>query len=119
MADFSKSIAVVLAHEGGYVSDPQDPGGETLYGIARNDFPTWPGWASVDTYKRNAPDFRSAIMRDAKLLQAAKDGDVVAARAALDGGAAIESKDERARAQRLRAWRRTRAWGRRAAVRRR
>lgn len=30
---------MVLAHEGGYVCDPQDPGGETKYGISKRSYP--------------------------------------------------------------------------------
>lgn len=33
-------IAFVIAHEGGYVSDPKDPGGETKYGISRRSYPS-------------------------------------------------------------------------------
>ena len=32
---FSQALELVLRHEGGYVNDPQDPGGETIYGISR------------------------------------------------------------------------------------
>lgn len=32
-------IAAVLAAEGGYVNDPRDPGGETIFGITRRDHP--------------------------------------------------------------------------------
>lgn len=32
MSDYLLSIPVVLVHEGGWVSDPVDPGGETNYG---------------------------------------------------------------------------------------
>lgn len=34
MADFSKAIAVVLEHEGGFVDDPVDPGGATNWGVS-------------------------------------------------------------------------------------
>lgn len=34
MSDFSKAIPVILKHEGGWVSDPADPGGETNFGIS-------------------------------------------------------------------------------------
>lgn len=34
MADFNKSIPVILEHEGGYVNDPVDAGGATNYGIS-------------------------------------------------------------------------------------
>lgn len=37
---FEKAIAFVLEHEGGYVNDPRDPGGETKYGISKRAYPT-------------------------------------------------------------------------------
>ena len=36
---FDKSIAMILAAESGYVNDPNDPGGETKYGICKLDYP--------------------------------------------------------------------------------
>ena len=39
MADFNKSIEIILKHEGGYVNDPDDPGGETNMGITKRDYP--------------------------------------------------------------------------------
>lgn len=39
MAKFDRAIAVILAHEGGYVNDPDDPGGETNYGISKRSYP--------------------------------------------------------------------------------
>lgn len=36
---FQKAIAVVLAHEGGYVNNPADPGGETKFGISKRSYP--------------------------------------------------------------------------------
>ena len=38
-ARFAACIAEVLRHEGGYVNDPQDPGGETKYGISKRSYP--------------------------------------------------------------------------------
>ncbi len=35
MNTFDEIIEKVLEHEGGYVNDPDDPGGETKYGIAK------------------------------------------------------------------------------------
>ena len=32
---FDEIIEQVLEHEGGYVNDPDDPGGETKFGIAK------------------------------------------------------------------------------------
>ncbi len=39
MSTFEQIIKVVLAHEGGYVNDPKDAGGETKYGISKRAFP--------------------------------------------------------------------------------
>lgn len=36
---FLQAVEVVLAHEGGYVHDPRDPGGETKYGISKRSYP--------------------------------------------------------------------------------
>ena len=36
MTNFDKAIERVLAHEGGYVNDPMDRGGETNWGVTRN-----------------------------------------------------------------------------------
>jgi len=33
MAEFSPALEFVLPHEGGYSNNPNDPGGETMYGI--------------------------------------------------------------------------------------
>lgn len=39
MAQFEPAVALVLRHEGGYVNDPNDPGGETKYGISKRAYP--------------------------------------------------------------------------------
>ena len=36
---FEEIIGVVLEHEGGYVNDPEDPGGETKYGVSKRAYP--------------------------------------------------------------------------------
>ena len=36
---FDEIIEIVLEHEGGYVNDPDDPGGETNFGIAKRSHP--------------------------------------------------------------------------------
>lgn len=37
--DFDTAFRRVIGHEGGYVNDPRDPGGETRYGISRRAYP--------------------------------------------------------------------------------
>ena len=37
--NFAQAFERVIGHEGGYVNDPLDPGGETKYGISRRAYP--------------------------------------------------------------------------------
>jgi lysozyme family protein len=37
--EFDKAFEVIIGHEGGYVNDPRDPGGETKYGISKRSYP--------------------------------------------------------------------------------
>ena len=37
---FLRAVAVVLDHEGGYVNDLRDPGGETKWGISKRSYPS-------------------------------------------------------------------------------
>jgi len=39
LVNFDEIIEVVLHHEGGYVNDPKDPGGETNFGVAKRSHP--------------------------------------------------------------------------------
>lgn len=66
MADFYKALHEVLLHEGKYVNDKSDPGGETYCGVARKMWPNWEGWAIVDSY-RSSKLFPSILDRDDKL----------------------------------------------------
>jgi lysozyme family protein len=36
---FDDAFEALMAHEGGYVNDPHDPGGETKYGISKRAYP--------------------------------------------------------------------------------
>ncbi len=54
MAEFELAYQATMAAEGGYVHDPQDPGGETYKGIARTRNPKWPGWVTVDLLKNKS-----------------------------------------------------------------
>lgn len=40
MDHFESAVTATLQHEGGYVCDPLDPGGETKYGISKRAYPT-------------------------------------------------------------------------------
>lgn len=52
--------------EGFYSNDPKDAGGETLYGVARNYWPNWGGFAIVDEYKKK-PGFPENMRNDQRL----------------------------------------------------
>ena len=38
-AEFNKAFKIVVGIEAGYVDDPDDPGGETKYGISKRSYP--------------------------------------------------------------------------------
>ena len=52
MADFALAFSATMKAEGGYVNDPQDPGGETYKGIARKMNSKWDGWILIDMMKK-------------------------------------------------------------------
>lgn len=37
--NFDSAFHLVIGHEGGYVNNPRDPGGETKYGISKREYP--------------------------------------------------------------------------------
>jgi lysozyme family protein len=37
--NFDEAFERVIGHEGGYVNDPRDPGGQTHYGISKRSYP--------------------------------------------------------------------------------
>lgn len=39
MNTFDKAFEITIGHEGGYVNDPDDPGGETNFGISKRSYP--------------------------------------------------------------------------------
>lgn len=39
MSAFDDAFEILVGHEGGYVNDPNDPGGETKYGISKRSYP--------------------------------------------------------------------------------
>ena len=50
MAAFAKGLNFVFKWEGGYVNDPNDPGGETKYGISKRTYP-WIDIKNLDKEK--------------------------------------------------------------------
>ena len=72
MADFNTAFQLMIIHEGGYVNDPDDPGGETYKGVARKIFSKWSGWTYVDMLKRQ-PGFPANLDKDNDLQMAVND----------------------------------------------
>ena len=62
MSNFKISYMQTVSNEGIYDNDPNDTGGETVFGISRNNFPKWAGWAIVDKYKAQYGAFSKAFL---------------------------------------------------------
>ena len=56
MADFHKAFDITMGHEGGYVYDPNDAGGETYKGISKVYNASWSGWNIIEV-ERNSSYF--------------------------------------------------------------
>ncbi|GAB1415440.1 glycosyl hydrolase 108 family protein [Paludibacter sp.] len=66
MATFTISLQKTLAHEGGYVHDIDDTGGETYKGISRANHTNWSGWTIIDKHK-DKQDFPVRLDNDLEL----------------------------------------------------
>jgi len=63
-ASFDESLALVLAHEGGYVEHPRDPGGVTNLGITKTAFEAFSGApATVEQMRDLTPALVRPIYR--------------------------------------------------------
>lgn len=58
MADFERALRTVLQHEGGYVNDPSDCGGETNFGICKRSYP------DLDLVRLKIDDAQAIYHRD-------------------------------------------------------
>jgi lysozyme family protein len=72
MGNFQSAFEKVLKHEGGYVNDPTDPGGETYKGVSRKVWSSWAGWTNVDLARR-VTGFPANLENDGDLQQKIKD----------------------------------------------
>lgn len=68
---FEDAYKKLIKFEGGYVNDPDDKGGETYKGIARNYHPDWSGWKVIDALKpsENFPKMLDSIYALDKAVQ--------------------------------------------------
>jgi len=72
MANFEKAFYETMGHEGGYVKDPADAGGETYMGISRVYNPGWYGWSIIDEQKSES-NFPKCLDEDNELQDAVED----------------------------------------------
>jgi lysozyme family protein len=72
MGNFDSSFQKVLQNEGGYVNDPDDPGGETYKGVARKIWSAWDGWLIIDADKKQT-GFPANLEKDFDLQEKIKD----------------------------------------------
>lgn len=63
MADFNIAIEKLLKHEGGYVNDPLDKGGETYKGISRKAHKNLNIWITIDKYKKDCGGVNSIFKK--------------------------------------------------------
>ena len=66
MANFNQAFDITMGHEGAYVHDPTDAGGETYRGVSRRFHPTWAGWRTIDGAKSRS-GFPSNLSQDSLL----------------------------------------------------
>jgi len=72
MAAFEKAFYKTMGHEGGYVKDPDDAGGETYMGISRAYNPTWSGWDLIDDEKSKS-NFPRCLDDNDEVIQAVEE----------------------------------------------
>jgi len=63
---FLQSLTKLLKLEGVYSNDKDDKGGETYWGISRNNFPNWTGWMFIDQAK-DSKQFLEILKANLKL----------------------------------------------------
>ena len=75
MSNFKKAFEKLIYHEGSYIDDKNDIGGETYMGISRKFHPDWEGWIIIDNYKNKAQkqkDLNNILMQDERLIKFVK-----------------------------------------------
>ena len=62
MSQFEIAHRFTAASEGGYSNHPEDRGGETYAGIARNFWPDWAGWELIDQGDRGSAELKQEVL---------------------------------------------------------
>ena len=69
-SNFIAAYTATMSHEGQYSNNPNDKGGETWKGIARNIWPKWAGWLIIDQAKKvtsTTAQLNKALNADSRL----------------------------------------------------
>lgn len=69
MANFIEAFKKTMGHEGGYVDDADDAGGETYRGVARKYHSQWEGWVIIDQYIADSEEFSKDLLKNNPGLQ--------------------------------------------------
>ncbi len=72
MANFEISYKLTANNEGFYSLDPNDAGGETIYGVARKMHPNLKLWTIVDRFKKQ-PGFPNNMKGNTEIIQEVKN----------------------------------------------
>jgi lysozyme family protein len=75
-SNYKEAYSATCKFEGGYANDKNDTGGETYKGIARNYWPKWAGWKTVDASKVNgilSANAEAKLLKDASLNKLVED----------------------------------------------
>ena len=75
MAIFRISLEKTLEHEGGYADLVDDTGGETIFGISRNNHPNSILWKEIDNYKEMLKPFNKSKYK--QINELAKNNSII------------------------------------------
>ena len=72
MSNYKEAVRKVMKSEGGYVNDPDDPGGETYIGVTRVNYTNWEGCPIIDMIRQESVgegDFKKNLKDSSELTE--------------------------------------------------
>lgn len=76
MANFNSAFKLIIKHEGGYVNDKDDAGGETYMGISRKAHPQSDIWNIIDDIKskcNNVSELNKQLSTNKTIIKSVKE----------------------------------------------
>lgn len=70
---YNNFLEIVLREEGGYVNHPSDPGGETIFGITRKNYPNLELWKFVDLKKEKNSNGKLEAIDEKEIFDKSKE----------------------------------------------